>query len=287
VVDAGLASRHPDGRVTDFFTHRLILPIRDSHDQVVGLIGRDILCANRAKYLNTPTTAIYDKSRHLYRPTRLYPRPATNLVVVEGPLDALALDTQAASAAVNVTAISPSGVALTPAHRASIYTQTTNPPVLCADGDPAGRQATARWVLDMTLEGRETVAVTLPDPYDPADWLAKNGTAGLAAFIRAGCLDTYPSEIRPIHAGRYLAERTATRERSLGDSVAALGALGARLHDDTARRRFAEQAGRGLAGPGLGPGGSLERALAARMVQVAQDPDRSFSPVGSSIEVAL
>jgi hypothetical protein len=100
-------------------------------------------------------------------------------------------------------------------------------------------------------------------------------------------VSSIPSEIRPIHAGRYLAERTATRERPLGDSVAALGALGARLHDDTARRRFAEQAGRGLAGPGLGPGGSLERALAARMVQAAQDPDRSFSPVGSSIEVAL
>jgi DNA primase len=89
--------------------------------------------------------------------------------VVEGVLDALALDTYAASAGVGLTDVSPSGMALTAGHRASIYTQAASPPVLCADGDPAGREATARWVLDMTLEGCESVAVALPHPYDPAD----------------------------------------------------------------------------------------------------------------------
>ncbi len=128
LVDAGLASRHPDGRVEDFFTHRLVLPIRpirDTNSQVIGMLGRDVLGANRAKYLNTPTTVIYDKSRHLYQPHRLSHRPESNLVVVEGALDALALATYAASAGVDLTAISPSGVALTPARRALIYTQTT------------------------------------------------------------------------------------------------------------------------------------------------------------------
>ncbi len=140
------------------------------------------------------------------------PPPADNLVVVEGALDALALDTYAASAGVDLTAVSPSGVALTAAHRASIYTQTASPPVLCADGDPAGREATARWVLDMTLEGRETVAVTLPHPYDPADWLAEHGIEGLHAFIRAGCLDARPSDIRP-SARRAIPRRAGSRPR--------------------------------------------------------------------------
>jgi hypothetical protein len=275
LVDAGLASRHPDGRVEDFFTHRLVLPVRDRHDQVVGLIGRDTLGANRAKYLNTPTTAIYDKSRQLYRPTRPGHRPASNLIVVEGVLDALALDTYAAAAGGDVTAVSPSGVALTPAHRASVYTQTARPPVLCADGDPAGREATARWLLDMTLEGRETVAVTLPHPYDPADWLAERGISGLTAFIRASCLDAYPRDVRPRHAGRYLAERIATREVGLGNSLDVLSALGARLHDSGARRRFAEQAGGSLAAAGLGPDGWIESALASRMIIRPQDADRS------------
>jgi hypothetical protein len=197
------------------------------------------------------------------------------LVVVEGALDALALDTYAASAGADVTAVSPSGVALTPAHRASIYTQTARPPVLCADGDPAGREATARWLLDMTLEGRETVAVTLPHPYDPADWLAERGISGLTAFIRASCLDANARDVRPRHAGRYLAERIATREDGLGNGLVVLSALGARLHDSGARSRFAEQAGGSLAAAGLGPDGWLERALVGRMVIRSQDADRS------------
>ena len=276
LVDVGLASRYPDDRVEDFFTHRLVLPVRDRHDQVVGLIGRDVLGANRA--INTPTTAIYDKSRHLYRTTRTTHLPAGNLVVVEGALDALAIAAHAASAAADLTAVSPSGVALTPAHRASIYAQTANPPVLCADGDPAGRQANARWVLDMTLEGRESVAVTLPQPHDPADWLAQHGISGLPAITRAGCLDAPPSHIRPRHAGRYLAERLAARKTELGESLSLLGELGARLHDDAARARFAEQAGRGLAAAGLGPDGWLERALSSRMVVGGQEPERSIAP---------
>jgi DNA primase len=277
LVDAGLVSRYPDERVEDFFTHRLILPVRDSHDQVVGLIGRDVLGADRAKYLNTPATAIYDKSDRLYRPTRASHRLASNLVVVEGVLDALALDTFAASAGVDLTAVSPSGVALTGAHRASIYTHTAGPPVLCADGDPAGREATARWVLDMILEGRESAAVTLPHPYDPADWLAERGVAGLSAFIRAGCLEASPTEVGPRHVGRFLAERIAKREGRLDKSLAALGAMGARLHDGVAQRRYAEQASRGLAAAGLGPAGWLERAIAGRMV-VRPQAGHSFAP---------
>jgi hypothetical protein len=237
------------------------------------MIGRDVLGADRAKYLNTPTTAIYDKSGRLYWPARASHRPASNLVVVEGVLDALALDTYAASAGVDLMAVSPSGVALTAAHRAFIYTQSARPPVLCADGDPAGREATARWVLDMTLEGRESVAVALPFPYDPADWLAERGVAGLPAFIRAGCLEASPSDMRPRHVGRFLAERIANREGQLGESLAALGALGARLHDGQARTRYAEQAGRGLAAAGLGPDGWLERAIAGQMVVRPQELD--------------
>ena len=135
---------------------------------------------------------------------------------------------------------------------------TAKPPVLCADGDPAGREATTPWILDMTLEGRETVAVILPHPYDPAEWLSQRGIEGLPAFIRDGCLDARPSDMRPRHAGRFLAERVAAREAQLSDTLAVLGALGTRLHDSTARTRFAQQASRGLAAAGLGPDGWLK-----------------------------
>jgi hypothetical protein len=88
-------------------------------------------------------------------------------------------------------------------------------------------------------------------------------------------LEASHSEVRPRHAGRFLAERIANREGQLDESLATLGALGARLHDGPARRRYAEQAGRGLAAAGLGPDGWLERAITGRMVLRPQDLDCS------------
>jgi DNA primase len=182
-VDAGLASRHPDGRVEDFFTQRLVLPVRGAGDRVVGLIGRDVSGGARAKYLNTPRTAIYDKGRHMYRPTRATGLGCDNLVVVEGAIDAIAIDSAAAQLRLEVAAASPSGVALTAQQRAQIAAWEGGPPVLCADGDAAGRAATARWVTAATIEGQEVFSLTLPNPYDPADWLAERGSTALFGFV--------------------------------------------------------------------------------------------------------
>ncbi len=95
-VDAGLVSRYGDGRVEDFFTHRLVSPVRGQNDRVIGLIGRDVCGGVRAKYLNTPRTTIYDKSQQLYRPSRVNGCRHHNLVVVEGPIDALTVEAAAA-----------------------------------------------------------------------------------------------------------------------------------------------------------------------------------------------
>jgi DNA primase len=265
LVDAGLVSRHPDGSVTDLFRLRLVLPVRDGGDRIVGFIARDVSGGDRPKYLNSPATAIYDKSRLLYRPGRATDSPASNLVVVEGALDALAIEAAAADARTDINAVSPSGVALTSTHRAQILALTSWPPVLCADGDAAGRAATAQWVTDLTREGREVVALTLPDPWDPAAWLAQCGHAGLMAFVRQGCLNPAPNEIRPVHAGRYLAQLAAQRNWSPDRALAELGVLGAGLHSHLARARFAEQAGGGLASAGWGPDGWLERTVASHV----------------------
>jgi DNA primase len=260
-VDAGLASRHPDGTTEDFFTHRMVLAVRDDRDRAVGLIGRDVSGGLRAKYLNTPRTGIYDKGRHLYRPSRTGGQPCANLVVVEGAIDAVAIEAVAARAHMAVTAVSPSGVALTADHRAHVAASSSGPPVLCADGDAAGRAATARWIGDMTLDGREVLALSLPGPFDPADWLAIHGADGLLAFVGAGYAGTRAGEPRPVHAGRYLANELAQRGTGLATSIAALAHAGRRLRDASARDRFLLQAACVLAEAGLGPDGWLQRQL--------------------------
>lgn len=267
LVDAGLVNRLPDGTVRDFFSHRLILPVRDYEDRVVGFIGRDVAgLLHRPKYLNSARSAVYDKGEYPYRATRANGR--VPLLVVEGALDALAVDSLAAESGVGLRAVSPSGTALTGAHQRVVAADAAGPPVLCPDGDAAGRRAAESWVLAMTLAGQEVLAVTLPGSHDPASWLELHGPDGLATFERKGCLDVGATEVRPVHAGRFLAEAAARDGRPLAGVRPILARAGACLDGDNAWRRFAEQAGRGLAGANFGPDGWLGRLVAEDIERV-------------------
>jgi hypothetical protein len=206
--------------------------------------------------------------------------------VVEGVLDALALDAAAAKAGLALFAVASSGVALSAWQQARVAFLSVAPPVLCADGDAAGRAATARWVTELSAAGQEVAATVLPEPFDPADWLADRGPEGLSAFVRRGCLEAGPGELRPVHAGRFLAERLAAEGHELGPALATLGGLGAGLHNAASRRRFAEQAASGLARAGLGPDGWLERALLARVEQASRAGPTAPAPaVGREVGV--
>ena len=262
-VDAGLVSRHPDGGVEDFFTHRVILPVRNDRDRVVGLIGRDASGGLRAKYLNSPTTAIYDKRRYLYRPSRADREQCANLVVVEGAIDAIAIEAAAVQVGLGISAASPLGVALTTEHRTQLGAWTPTPPVLCADGDAAGSAATARWATEMAFEGRESFSVCLPDGRDPAEWLAIGGPDGVRVFVPFGRLSQSPRHPCPTHTGRLLAELAISEKRQLSDTIILLSGLAARLPHERSRQRFIVEAARGLALAGVGPDGWLERAIAA------------------------
>lgn len=268
LVDAGLASRSPDGSVRDFFNHRLVLPVRDGEDRVVGFLARDVAgLAYRPKYLNSPQSALFDKSRMLYRATR--PTDRAPMMVVEGALDALAVDALCVRNGAGLRAVSPSGTALSPAQQAAVAAQSAGPPVLCPDGDAAGRRAAQRWVIEMTVAGHEVLAVTLPDNHDPASWLELHGADGLWAFDRKGCLDAEAgAAVRPVHAGRFLAATAATEDQSLLRVRPVLARAGACLESEAARRRFAEQAGRGLARANLGPDGWLARVVAGDVERV-------------------
>ena len=101
VVDGGLAIRNLDGSIIDFFRDRAILPIKDERHHVVGLLGRDVTDRSKVKYLNQPSTHSYDKSVALYRPSQPTLHDHASVVVCEGPLDALAIAAQAATAGVS------------------------------------------------------------------------------------------------------------------------------------------------------------------------------------------
>jgi hypothetical protein len=132
----------------------------------------------------------------------------------------------------------------------------------------------------MTLAGREVLAVTLPDPYDPADWLAKHGTDGLGAFLASGWPTQGLGEVGPVHAGRHLASTLARENMSIATLVTTLAQFGGRLGDVAERERFALQAAKALAESGLGPDGWLERQVVSALAT-------PWHPGGRSNDVEL
>ena len=197
-----LSRRSKRGRLTDTFRGRLVVPVRSPSGQVAGLLGRTTLTSPRApKYRNPTRTATFDKSTALYSPT-----PATagaTAVVVEGPLDALAVAAAAATSGrlAQFWPCTANGVSVSPAQARRVTTSGAAKVVVALDGDTAGAEGSQRWI-DAVCRGqrRPAMLTRLPDGLDPADWLAQHGVTGLAAFDPAAT----SSDPRPVQPGREL-----------------------------------------------------------------------------------
>jgi hypothetical protein len=177
--------------------------------------------SNRAgavpKYLNMSRTHTYDKSIALYRPSRPALDRHANVVVCEGPLDALAIAAQAATSGFTnrYAPVALCGVALTDNQLHRILAIHPLPPILTGDGDPPGRKAAVEWATRAALAGRESVVTIWPDGHDPASWIAEHGEHGLVALTRKGCLEPTNTDLRPHHAGEIIA-LTAVAEAVAG-----------------------------------------------------------------------
>jgi DNA primase len=170
----------------DRFRGRLMIPIRDPRGRVIAFGGR-ILGEGEPKYLNSPDTPLFDKGRTLYNIDRAAPasRAAKRLIVVEGYMDVIALD-RAGIAEV----VAPNGTAVTEGQLERMWRLDPSP-ILCFDGDSAGRKAAVRAALRaLPLIGPERTLrfVELPPGQDPDDVVRSAATVSGdgAAHQRAG-----------------------------------------------------------------------------------------------------
>jgi len=175
IVEAGLAIKRSDGSgVYDRFRSRIIFPISDLNGQVVGFTGRIFQSDDKeaAKYINTPQTRIYDKSRILYglHKAKMDIKQADQCVLVEGNMDAL-MSHQAGIKNV----VASSGTALTPSHLVLLHRYTTNLG-FCFDTDQAGAIATRRGIGLALSQNFNIKVVEINDKEckDPADLIKKN-----------------------------------------------------------------------------------------------------------------
>jgi DNA primase len=105
------------------------------------------------------------------------------VLVCEGPLDALAIASADAAAALHLFPVAPSGTALTPHHARQIAGLSARAPIVCADGDPAGAAASAKWQSALRAAGARPTVVTMPDGHDPASYLKTYGTPELGSLM--------------------------------------------------------------------------------------------------------
>ncbi|MDG4793127.1 toprim domain-containing protein [Micromonospora sp. WMMD1082] len=183
VTGAGLGFIHNrSGHLLDRFRDRLMFPVTDVHNRVVGFTARDLGGRAEAKWLNTPETAIYRKRLLLYGlGQQLANRPAgigdPIVFVVEGAADVLAMHRMAAAhAAIPETqplyAVAPCGTNLT-RDQLDLIQQTLPGAhlILAFDGDDAGRRAADRVYPVASRWPGQVSGIRLPEGQDPADML--------------------------------------------------------------------------------------------------------------------
>ncbi|MDQ7992103.1 MAG: MobF family relaxase [Propionicimonas sp.] len=182
MVLAGVAKVASTGNLIDRFRNRLVFPIAHD-DQILGFIARRHPDADETagpKYLNTPETPLFHKCAQLYghAPSLLRGgRP----VLVEGPIDAIAVTLATGGEYVGVAAL---GTALS-LEQARQLRRYSDLPIVATDNDKAGRAAAERdyWIL--TELGHNPLHATLPESADPADLIAQGRPHDLTTALRA------------------------------------------------------------------------------------------------------
>ncbi|MBI2003815.1 MAG: DNA primase [Parcubacteria group bacterium] len=177
IFASGLTVKKNTSDYYDRFRGRIMFPIADLNSQVVGFTGRifeEVTGETEmGKYINTPQTAIYDKSRLLYGldKAKMFLRKNDRAIVVEGNMDVL-MSHQAGVENV----VASSGTALTPAHLKILgrYTRNVN---LCFDQDAAGETAAKRGIDLALSQGFNVGIINLANSEkvkDPADLVKEN-----------------------------------------------------------------------------------------------------------------
>jgi len=169
---AGLVRR---GR--DFFKNRLIIPIRDERGQTVAFVGRDATGTDDRKYVNSPDTPAFSKSRVLFALDLAKEEIGRrgHAVLVEGQFDVIVAHQFGVA-----NAIATSGTALTE-EQVKLLKRFTEEVILAFDGDPAGKAAAYRAIETCSAAGLRTRVASLGEAKDPDEFLRAGGDWSLAA----------------------------------------------------------------------------------------------------------
>ena len=172
IVKAGLVTVDERYGVSDKFWNRVMFPIMDSNSRVIGFGGR-VMGDAKPKYLNSPETMIFDKSRNLYGLNRARSSRKPYFLLCEGYMDVISLHQAGFS-----NAVASLGTALTPGH-ASLIKRYVKEVYLTYDSDEAGTKAALR-AMPILKDVGITARIIRMEPYKDPDEFIKH--LGAEAF---------------------------------------------------------------------------------------------------------
>lgn len=182
MLDAGLIIKNDQGGYYDRFRERIMFPIRDNRGRIIGFGGRTLNNQDKAKYLNSPESFVFHKSRELYGlyESRKHQPSPDYLLVVEGYMDVISLAQHKI-----YNAVATLGTATSEEHVGKLL-RHCRIIIFCFDGDRAGRQAAWRALevsLPNMLSGSRIQFLFLPENEDPDSLIRKEGRENFIARI--------------------------------------------------------------------------------------------------------
>jgi DNA primase len=231
MIAAGLLVAGDDIPVPyDRFRDRVMFPITDIRGRVIAFGGRALEKDAQAKYLNSPETTLFHKGATLYNiaAARVAAHKGATLVAVEGYIDAIAM----VSAGLEAT-VAPLGTALT-AEQLVLLWKMADEPILCFDGDDAGRRAAYRAVdlaLPQLRPGKSLRFASLPEGHDPDDLVRSGGRDAINEVLTAARPLAQVLWMRETEAGAFdTPERRAALEARLSEIAGSIGEESVRRH---------------------------------------------------------
>ena len=176
MLEAGLIKRSQKGNLHNTFWNRVMTPIIDLRGNVIAFGGR-VLDDSKPKYVNSPETLVYKKSRTLFALNVAKKDPSRRYILCEGYMDVISLH-QAGFG----TAVCACGTALTE-EQVKLLTNYADEVVLAYDSDEAGQKATARSLGLFKNTPIKVTVLNIPGAKDPDEFIKKNGADAFGRLL--------------------------------------------------------------------------------------------------------
>jgi len=232
IEKAGLIVPNKKGGYYDRFRHRIMFPIFDIRKRVIAFSGRAVDRDENVKYINSPETPLFSKSRELYALHEAKNTRGGRIILAEGQMDVLALYQAGFD-----YAVASSGTAFT-SHHAQAISRYAKEAIIAFDTDGAGQAAAAKAAPILQSAGLNVRVLSLQDAKDPDEFIQRKGRDAFAALLDGA--QTHSDHSLAQLARQHDLEADAGRVAFLKDATQFIARLKSRLEREIYIGRVAQ-----------------------------------------------